>query len=406
MPSSRVLEQWVLEMIGFSAMRGTLRRLANDRRGNFGLMTALILPVGMATVGVAMDMTKLMQVRSELQAAADSAALAAASALAGQGITDDEAIELARNFLVSQMANLTNSESDTSDEDINEDLDENTLTTISETSNGSTGATYDVKVDADYNVAMNAFTSLLGYDTVTISVSSSSQSSTESKNALSMFLVLDRSGSMAEETTTSYTGTCTNKKGKTYSCTKYYTKMEALQLAVADLTAQLDTADPDQIYVRTAAVSYNASMQTPTSFEWGTATALAYVNALTATGGTDSSDAMEKAYTKVTASSEVTAHTNKSGQTDPGKYILFMTDGDNNYTSADTETKATCDKAKAAGVEVYTVAFMAPTRGQTLLAYCATDTSHYYDADDAEEVVAAFKEIGEKASLATTRLTQ
>ncbi|WP_250957807.1 TadE/TadG family type IV pilus assembly protein [Rhizobium sp. CG5] len=387
-------------------MRGTLRRLANDRRGNFGLMTALILPVGMATVGVAMDMTKLMQVRSELQAAADSAALAAASALAGQGITDDEAIELARNFLVSQMANLTNSESDTSDEDINEDLDENTLTTISETSNGSTGATYDVKVDADYNVAMNAFTSLLGYDTVTISVSSSSQSSTESKNALSMFLVLDRSGSMAEETTTSYTGTCTNKKGKTYSCTKYYTKMEALQLAVADLTAQLDTADPDQIYVRTAAVSYNASMQTPTSFEWGTATALAYVNALTATGGTDSSDAMEKAYTKVTASSEVTAHTNKSGQTDPGKYILFMTDGDNNYTSADTETKATCDKAKAAGVEVYTVAFMAPTRGQTLLAYCATDTSHYYDADDAEEVVAAFKEIGEKASLATTRLTQ
>ncbi|MCM2475916.1 VWA domain-containing protein [Rhizobium sp. CG5] len=393
-------------MIGFSAMRGTLRRLANDRRGNFGLMTALILPVGMATVGVAMDMTKLMQVRSELQAAADSAALAAASALAGQGITDDEAIELARNFLVSQMANLTNSESDTSDEDINEDLDENTLTTISETSNGSTGATYDVKVDADYNVAMNAFTSLLGYDTVTISVSSSSQSSTESKNALSMFLVLDRSGSMAEETTTSYTGTCTNKKGKTYSCTKYYTKMEALQLAVADLTAQLDTADPDQIYVRTAAVSYNASMQTPTSFEWGTATALAYVNALTATGGTDSSDAMEKAYTKVTASSEVTAHTNKSGQTDPGKYILFMTDGDNNYTSADTETKATCDKAKAAGVEVYTVAFMAPTRGQTLLAYCATDTSHYYDADDAEEVVAAFKEIGEKASLATTRLTQ
>ncbi|WP_368669521.1 VWA domain-containing protein [Agrobacterium sp. a22-2] len=406
MPSSTVLEKWMNMMIGISGKRGTLRRLANDRRGNFGLMTALILPVAMATVGIAMDMTKLMQVRSELQGAADSAALAAASALAGKGITDEEAMELARKFLAAQMANLNSSEGDQALENLNEELEDSTLATVERTPNGSTGNTFDVNVTADYTVSMNAFTRLLGYDSVKVAVSSSSQSSTESKNALSMFLVLDRSGSMAENTTTTYTGTCTNKKGKTYSCTKYYTKIEALKIAVADLTTQLDSADPDKKYVRTAAVSYNSAMQTETAFEWGTATALAYVNALTATGGTDSSDAMEKAYTKVTASSEVTAHTNKNGQTDPGKFILFMTDGDNNYASANTETKATCDKARTAGVEVYSVAFMAPSGGQELLAYCATDTSHYYDANDAEDLVAAFKEIGEKASLATTRLTQ
>ncbi len=40
---------------------------------------------------------------------------------------------------------------------------------------------------------------------------------------------------------------------------------------------------------------------------------------------------------------------------------------------------------------------MAPSKGQALLQYCASDTSHYYDAQDAAELIAAFKEIGDKA---------
>jgi len=48
---------------------------------------------------------------------------------------------------------------------------------------------------------------------------------------------------------------------------------------------------------------------------------------------------------------------------------------------------------------------MAPSRGQSLLKYCATDLSHYFDANDAAELVAAFKEIGEKATETMTRLT-
>jgi len=146
-------------------------------------------------------------------------------------------------------------------------------------------------------------------------------------------------------------------------------------------------------------------MQTPTTLDWGTAKTLAYVNKLTATDGTDSSDAMQTAYDKLIAATENTAHKNKNGQTSPGKFIVFMTDGDNNYTSADTDTKKTCDTAKANKVEIYTVALMAPSKGQKLLAYCATDTQHYYDAADAAELVAAFKEIGEKAASAMTRLT-
>eukprot|EP01032_Pedospumella_encystans_P036333 gene36333-41110_t len=145
-------------------------------------------------------------------------------------------------------------------------------------------------------------------------------------------------------------------------------------------------------------------MQSPVAFDWGTTKVQSYVQALTATGGTDSSDAMARAHTDIIKSSEDTAHKTKNGQV-PSKFIIFMTDGDNNYSSADTKTKATCDSAKTDGVQIFTVAFMAPSKGQALLQYCASSTSHYYDAQNAAELVAAFKEIGDKAVEASTRLT-
>ncbi len=172
---------------------------------------------------------------------------------------------------------------------------------------------------------------------------------------------------------------------------------------MARLSNQLETADPTQQYVRTAAISYNSGSQTPVAVNWGTSKALAYVNALDAEGGTDSSNAMATAYTRVLATTETDAHKAKNGQ-DPSRYIIFMTDGDNNYSSADTSTKATCDAARKANVKVYTVAFMAPSGGKKLLEYCATSASDYYSATNAAELVAAFKAIGEKAAASMTRL--
>lgn len=391
------------------------RAFMKDRGGNFGAMTAILLPVLLAGAGIAMDLAKLVQVRSALQDAADSAALSAASALAGKGITDEEAIALAKKFMAAQFKNTNQSGAlpTEQEEQAAQDLADTALASVHRTA-GASGATntYEVTVNGQYDVSMNAFTKLLGYETVRVGVSSTSESTTESKNALSMYLVLDRSGSMGENTSTVNSAQPT--KVEYYSCgrktcsrtvTNYVLKIDALKIAVADLVDQLDTADPEKKYVRTAAISYNSSSQTPTTFEWGTTTVTNYVNALTATGGTDSSNAFKTAYQKVTATSEVNAHIAKNGQKDPGKFIIFMTDGDNNYTSADTSTKAWCDSARAADVEVFSVAFMAPARGQALLSYCATDTSHYYDANDAAQLVAAFKEIGEKASMAATRLT-
>jgi hypothetical protein len=49
---------------------------------------------------------------------------------------------------------------------------------------------------------------------------------------------------------------------------------------------------------------------------------------------------------------------------------------------------------------------MAPTRGQNLLKYCATTTSHYFQAENMAALVAAFKVIGERTSAVVSRLTK
>lgn len=184
------------------------------------------------------------------------------------------------------------------------------------------------------------------------------------------------------------------------------TKMEALQDAAAALFAQFDTADPTSTYVRTGLTAYSSYVRGDTNMEWGSGSAAAYVKSAYASGGTASTNSFKWSYDQLKSSNttEPSAHASKNGQT-PERFILFMTDGDNNNTSDDTSTKNYCDSAKNDGITVYSVAFAAPSRGEALLNYCASSSDHFYDPDTAAELVAAFKKIGLSTSKTLTRLT-
>lgn len=378
------------------------RGFLKDRRGNLSIIAALVLPVGLAAAGMAIDMSKMVASKAALQNAADAAALAAASALANDEITTNQAEALATDFVKGQMSNHVDSAELAADPF---DFGSCTDVNVQQQAAVGTAKKYIVKVSTCYDVQYSALSAFMGQSSGRVSVASTSQSSTESKNALSMYLVLDRSGSMAEYTNT-VSGSYQCRYGrKTTTCYTYYDKITALRMAATNLMDQLLKADPDKMFVRTAAVSYNSAMQTAGSLAWGVAATKTYISKLTADGGTDSGLAFKTAYNAVKATTEDTLHMAKNGQV-PSKYIVFMTDGDNNYTTADTETKKWCDAARLAGIEVYSVAFMAPTRGQQLLSYCATTSSHYFKAEDAEELNAAFEYIGERATATATRLTQ
>ena len=380
-----------------------LKRFLRNKSGNLSLMAAFILPVGLGAAGLALDMSKMIATKAALQNAADAASLAAASALANKGITNDQAVTLATNFITGQMANHSDNPQAEKIKPFN--FASCTHVNVHDQTTVGTAKKYTVTVQTCYDVKYSALSAFLGQSGGRLNVASSTESSTESKNALSMYLVLDRSGSMAEYTDT-VSGSYTCRYGrKSYTCYTYYDKITALRMAATSLMDKLGTADPDTTLVRTGSVSYNTDMQTANPLKWGEATTKTYISKLTADGGTDSGLAFKTAYQALVATTENTAHMNKNGQV-PSKYIVFMTDGDNNYTTADTETKKWCDLARTNGIEVYSVAFMAPTRGKALLNYCATTSAHYFAAENADDLNAAFEYIGERATETATRLTQ
>ncbi|MEI2301359.1 TadE/TadG family type IV pilus assembly protein [Ensifer sp. MJa1] len=403
--------------------------MLKDRSGNFGVMAAVATPLILAAGGVAIDMADMMATKTRMQDAADAAALAAASSLVSKDPpTIAKAKEIAEAFLKAQSGSSTvddlgGGESGTgttasgggpiASPELPE-VDQATVE-IEESTNGPTGKAYKVTVLNKQTLQFNAMTRLLGTKSIQLQTLATAESATESKNALSMYLVLDRSGSMAWKTNTKNTAktSCPNYTEANWSkypnlaatspC--YVTKVDALKTAVGDLLKQLNTADPSTLYVRTAAISYNSAQDTAGTLDWGTTGTSTYVNKLVATGGTASGNAFKTAYGRVTATTEDTAHKAKNGQV-PSKYIVFMTDGDNNNTSDDTMTLTWCDTARKNNVTVYTVAFMAPDRGKALLKACATTEANYFQAEEAADLIAAFKAIGERASAMATRLTK
>jgi Flp pilus assembly protein TadG len=384
-----------------------LRRFLEDRAGNFGLMTAILLPVLVGAAGVALDLTNAMQMKNTMQGLADSAALSAASSMADKGLTSSQAQEQAKSILAAQISNYTNPTDAQAAADTAKSVKDNTDVSVATTGTATSGQTFDVTINSVYKMPLNGLSSIMGFKTLNVAVAGTARSSTQAQNALSMYLVLDRSGSMGENTDTVNSQQPT--KCSNNSCSKketnYIIKIDALKIAVGSLLDTIKTADPDTKYARLGAVSYNNVMQSPEKLGWGTSKVSDYVDALTSGGTTNSGEAMTLAYTSLNDAAETTAHKNKNGQTKPSKFIIFMTDGENNISGADAKTKTACANAKTAGIEVYSVAFMAPSAGRSLLNTCATDASHYYDASDAVELVAAFKSIGEKASQIGTRLT-
>ncbi|MCD2174006.1 VWA domain-containing protein [Rhizobium sp. C4] len=370
----------------------------------------------MASAELAMDISGLMAERARVQAAADAAAIAAGAALANETATIDQAKQLALNFVKGQLnpelGVIAQSQQKSGPSGPYGNFEIGGCTSVDVTQSTGVGTTkvFDVTVSTCLPKKLTVLGAFYGSSVQNLKATGSTKSMTASQKALSMYLVLDRSGSMGDNTdtatgTATYTYSCGWRKTCTGTKTTYLIKIDALKQAAAALMKQISTADPDQYYARLGAVSYNSAMDTPQALGWGTVAVSNYVNALVASGGTDSSNAFKQAYQALTASTENSLHQSKNGQT-PDKFIVFMTDGENNYASADTATKQWCDSARSAGVQVYSIAFMAPDTGKALLSYCATDANHFFAAENASDMIAAFKYIGEKAVSATTRLTQ
>jgi len=142
----------------------------------------------------------------------------------------------------------------------------------------------------------------------------------------------------------------------------------------------------------------------PLTYDWNALTSK--INAMTPVGNTNVTIGLALAWQTL---SPVAPFNAAAPNTDLDKVIILLTDGDNtqsrfstNRNSIDARTKLACNNAKAANIKIYTIRVI--NGNASLLRDCATNTSMYYDVQDASQLNTVFVTIAN--SLASLRLSQ
>jgi len=336
------------------------RKFLNNTRGTVAVLFGLsVLPMTIA-IGSAVDYSKASNLYTNVSASVDAALVATAT-----DILNDVSINLENQSVVVARA----------EELFEAFLFKNIKNNLPPFYNGA-NFSFDtglqeltVNVDASYKTHM---VKIAGFNTVNISTSSAVKLKRETGGSLSMYLVLDRSGSMGWN---------------------FPTRMTSLKAAVSGMIDGMKEVDPDKKFIRMGAVAYNRYTFDQKSLRWNLSQVNNYVQDMEPSGGTNSSGAVKKAYQKLKKQKEIDEHYAKSEQV-PKLVMVFMTDGNNNASSYDRETLKYCTKAKNYGIEIYTVAFQAPSNGQALLEECATNSAHYFEVEDNDKLIEIFKRIG------------
>lgn len=394
-----------------TGMRSILQKLRDfvfRQDGNFSVMTALILPVLLGSAGMAIDATSMVLSKSQLQDATDAAALAVSSRLADKRIDGTTSSEYGKNFVAGRFSNSADSATVTA-------IKAATTVTVTTTSQGLSGKAFTVAVNSRLAVPTTPLTRLIFGQAVNVSAASKTVSGYGGPRGLSMEVLLDQSGSMAPTqrcTGILVAGICLLGKWEDLPGSK----AEALKQAATALFDGLDKADPTAKFIRTGAISYANGMNGQSAMAWGTSAARTFVATMPRpVGGTDATNSVDTASNNIkvnpTKTDTESLEQRKNGNDNADRAIVLMTDGEMTGNSdlwnsaIDQAVRTKCSDAKAAGIKIYTVAFMAPQKGQDLLRFCATADSNYYESNSVDQLVAAFADIAQKATAQPSRLT-
>lgn len=385
-----------------------VREFVLRQDANFSVMTALILPVLLGTAGMAIDATSMVLSKAQLQDATDAAALAVSSRLADKKIDSAAGSEYGKNFVAGRFSASVDAATVTA-------IKAGTTVTITTTAQGSSGKNFAVAVNSSMGVPMTPLTRLIFGQQVKVSTVSKTVSGYGGPRGLSMEVLLDQSGSMApaQRCTGILVGTlCLLGKWEDIPGSK----AEALKNAAKALFDGLDKADPNAKFIRTGAISYANGMTGQSFMAWGTAAARSFVTAMPRPeGGTDATNSVDTATNNIKVNATKTdtesLEQKKNSNDNVERIIVLMTDGemtgnsDQWNSTIDANVRKKCTDAKTAGIKMYTVAFMAPDNGKSLLKFCASGDANYFEPNTMDGLVSAFATIADSATSQPSRLT-
>ncbi|MEI8144130.1 MAG: TadE/TadG family type IV pilus assembly protein [Alphaproteobacteria bacterium] len=180
---------------------------------------------------------------------------------------------------------------------------------------------------------------------------------------------------------------------------------------VADRNQPYDTDDTSPVIGQTATLypARNCSLAPimPLTNNWSGLTSR--IDQMRASGNTNVTIGVVWGFHMLTKSSPLTEARTVQEEPDLEKIMILLTDGDNtqnrwttNSSSIDARTDLACRNAKAAGIRIYTIRVI--NGDEALLRGCATSSSMYYDVRAASELGPVFQAIS--AEIGQLRLSK
>lgn len=336
-----------------------------DERGNFSIMMSVMMLVLIAGAGAAIDMSKMVTSKQKAADIADSTAIAAALvARESNGVRNN----IAKEQFQSNQA-LEPSIKFRGDPVIQFD---------------DTGKEVTVEVTAQTDFM---FMHIFGFKNSDVTAKATVGYAIDYVPPISIAFAFDTSGSMGSPTTDGDI------------------KIEALETATGDLFEAMFDASENPVMLEGALSTMFSTYNTELVINDLTRPGYRHIldtmrmdPLFIAAGGTNSTPSMQFALDQLNTQKAYEGNPKWSG------HIVFMTDGENNDPSWDTDTIAICDSAKDAGYKIYTVAFAAPKSGEDLLEACASDKKLAFKSKDAKKLKENFETIGKELGEATIRI--
>ncbi len=342
-----------------------ISRWLKDKSGNVAMMFGLSIVPIMIAMGVGIDLSHQSRVQQKLAGTVDAIALASAHSHKDT----QNRMDVGQKFLDANLSGDYGPGVQVGS--LNVDFDD---------------AAEIVTVSMDVQVP-TLMMGIAGIHHLNITTNSKVSYEGHIAEPVSLGLVLDVSGSM-----------------------RWNGKINTLKTAATRLLDKLAAADPDDVYVRTGLVSYSTGLRDVRTMNWGSDHTRPVVQALFASGGTASTPGVSAVGGWLQGNNEQAHHeqqeVHEGEEFELHRFMIFMTDGDNNRRTDDRITKNHCDRLKRDGIEIFSVAFEAPSRGRDLLEHCASSDAHYFDAQDSAEFLAAFDEIGDRIESALLRIVE
>ena len=310
-----------------------------SQRGNFSVMAGFVIALVMLIVAAAIETSRMSSAKSQLQSITDIAVLAGAIAADAKDANRVEIVLAAIKENSYKIAPMELSAKPDIDFDDNAQI----LT---------------VQIETKMNPAL---AQLLGKKELNVAAESSSLYAPDSVAPISIAFALDVSGSMG------FTASDGNSS-----------KIETLQDSIGVLFKALEkgSKDKDKLAkaLRTGMSAYNTELVNRLDMDYGWDGLEDAVDDLIADGGTNSVPALQNSYDQLLAD-RVFRKNRGEDISNLIEYVIFMTDGDNNMPEWDDESAAICEAMKNDGIELFSVAFDAPEKGEALLLDCASSNA-------------------------------